>query len=167
MFWQPSVCPRGGPQSLVQGSFPPSGPMSFLGVVPQSLVPGCFPASGPMSFPGGYPIVLSLVLSKVLFQVLPWGGGGLSPVLLEGAVHSQDKGYLQTTLGQDRGYWTWWGYPLPLDRIGGSPPGQDRGYPPCQESEWCYAVGGTPLTVTQKDFFVHQVFASAFDSRLV
>ena len=38
----------------------------------------------------------------------------------------------------------------------GVAPQRGQGVPPfpCQEGEWCYAVGGTPLSVTQEDFLV-------------
>ena len=51
---------------------------------PQSLV------SGP--FWRRYPLILSLVLSKVLSQVLPVGEGEGVPQLGQGVPHGQDRG---------------------------------------------------------------------------
>ena len=60
---------RGYPWSMVHGlwSLVLSGRYSLVSGPFQGLLPGLW------SFLGGYPLVLSLVLSKVLFQVLPLG----------------------------------------------------------------------------------------------
>ena len=67
--------------------------------IPLPLVPGPFPTTGPCPFLEGYP----LVLSKVLFLVLPGG----TPVTLGVAPPAWDRGY-------------------PPDRTGCTPPAGER-----------------------------------------
>ena len=113
MFSQVSVRPRG--EGVSQSQIHRSQAL-FEETVPEPLVPGLF---------SGVPLVLSLILSKVLFQVLPGGRWRGSPART--GVPSPRTG---TPPGQD-----WVTTPQPvlgyhlIASTGAPPPSQDRGTP--------------------------------------
>ena len=105
------------------GSTPASGPQV------QSPLWGDTPASGSRSFLEAYPLVLSLVLSKIWFQVLL--GEGSTPARKRQGVHPwQDRGYFPQ-IGQGVPAQTVWRY---TQTGQGLPPQKRRGYPPARKA---------------------------------